>query len=106
MARRTKTARLASGNVNPESEPDPRGWSATEHLAGDDDLLNLAGAFVDPQRANLPVESLDGGPTDNAAGPEQLDRTVDDLLRRLGGDQLGHGRFTSDAGGALVARPG
>src|SRR5215210_6110588 len=79
--------------------------SIMEHLPGDHDLLNLRGSFIDPQGPNLAVEALDRRPAYDTASAEQLERPIDDLLRRFGGEQLRHCRFSCDARRTLVAGP-
>src|SRR5687767_12995857 len=58
--------------------------SGPRHRAGDDDLLNLARALVDPECPDLAVETLDDRALAHAARAEKLNRIVDDALCALG----------------------
>src|ERR671932_903243 len=75
-------------------------------LTGDDDLLHLGGAFVDPERPDLAVESLYRMAGDHAEPAENLYRIVDYLLCGLGGVQLGHRGFSANPLGDAVLGPG
>src|SRR5205085_11483386 len=75
-------------------------------LSGNNQLLNLTGAFIDTQGADLAIKSLDRLSRDHAAATEKLHGVINDVLRSLCGEKLCHGRFASDALGAVVARPG
>ena len=54
----------------------------------DDDLLHLACAFVNPKRPDLAVKLLDLDAAQHTGAAENLDRLVDDALRRFGRDEL------------------
>src|SRR6266545_269 len=60
-----------------------------EHLAGDHDLLHLARALIDAQRANLAVKRLDLDADAHAVAAEKLHRAIDHALRHLGRKELG-----------------
>src|SRR3954471_1499620 len=64
--------------------------------AGDDRPLHLGGALVDPRRPHLTIEPLEQVAALESPRAVQLDRLVDDPLRRLGREQLGLGRTGGD----------
>ena len=47
------------------------------HLTGDDDLLDLAGAFIDAEDAHVAIETLDGILSHVAGAAEQLQAAED-----------------------------
>src|SRR5689334_21350753 len=73
-----------------------------EHPGGDDDALDLRRTFVDAQRADLAVETLDGEAAQHAGAAVDLHRAIDDPLRRLGGEHLGHRGLGGDRLDAVV----
>ena len=56
----------------------------------DDELLDLGRPLVDAERANLAVEPLDDARRDDAEPAVELHGAVDDALRGLGREHLGH----------------
>src|SRR4051794_17843055 len=76
--------------------------SSLQQLPGDDQLLHFAGALVDAQRTDVPVEAFDGVAASHARAAPQLHGGVDDALRALGGGELGH-RGLACHGVSLVA---
>src|SRR3954454_7047660 len=60
------------------------------HLAGDDDALDLVGAFVDLGDLGVAHHALDGVLVDVAVAAEDLDGVDGDLHGVVGGEQLGH----------------
>ena len=73
-------------------------------VARDDQLLHFGCPFVDAQRANIAIQALDHLAARDAAAAEHLHRTIDDLLRGLGGRHLRHGNL-SRRPLAAVAQP-
>src|SRR5688572_3818434 len=76
-----------------------------DRLAGDDELVDLAGAVVDAEHADVTVEALDAGNRDMAGAAEYLDGAVGDSAERLAGEIFGRGRLEGDRV-ALVLQPG
>ena len=76
-----------------------------QQIAGDDHLLHLAGALIDAQRADFPIQFFDLGPLGDAEAAVHLYRHVDHLLRLVGGVELGHGRRPAIVGLAHVLLP-
>src|ERR1700712_2898294 len=66
-------------------------------LAGDDHLLDLAGALVDAEDAHVAVEPLDPMVGDVARPAENLHRPVGDAPHHLGGEILGRRGLHGDA---------
>src|SRR5262249_19644658 len=62
--------------------------AALQDPLGDDELLDLRRALVDAERPDLAVEPLHLAPQAHAGAAVELDRAVDDPLRRLGGVHL------------------
>src|SRR5262252_6357863 len=75
-----------------------------ENAAGDDELLDFGGTFVNAQGADLAIKLLDNFAGGDALRAEDLHGGVDDLLCGFGGGHFGHGGFDGDAA-ALVAQP-
>src|SRR5471030_1230422 len=61
--------------------------------AGDQQLLDVAGAFVDLADAHVAVDALDRKVGHVAVAAVDLDRVRADALGHLGGEQLGHRRL-------------
>src|SRR5262249_38973444 len=88
----------ADENVSFEMWHGPSAWqSPPDHHA-----LDLAGSFINAQRANVTVQPLGRRPGQKACAAVKLERLVDDALRGLGRKQLGHGRFALRALAAIV----
>src|SRR5258708_5906518 len=62
-----------------------------QHAAGDDDLLDLAGTFVDPEQPDIPVEALDGIIGDIAGAAMDLHRALGHAADHLAGEELAAG---------------
>src|SRR5262245_41796891 len=62
--------------------------NAREHFLREDQLLHLARALVDPQRAHLAEQPLDRGAALHAEAAEVLHRAVADPARALGREEL------------------
>src|SRR5438105_10846779 len=84
----------------------PRSPALLQELAGDDQLLDLAGALVDAEGAHLAVQALDGGAAHDALAAVDLHRPVHDALGGLGGEELGRRSLRADALRAAVLEPG
>src|SRR5258708_40034294 len=67
-----------------------------QDLARDDELLDLAGALVDPQCAHLPVQPFDGGAPHHALAAVDLDGAIHHALRGLGRAELGRRSLRRD----------
>src|SRR5689334_2145680 len=76
-----------------------------QQLPRDDDLLNLARPFVDPQRAYFAVETLHRSSDGHAESTEELHGAVDHTLRCLRRMKLRNGAFQSHAPILHVFRP-
>src|SRR5689334_16003078 len=61
-----------------------------QQMLRDDEFLNLGGSLVNPERAHVTVKALDGIARNDAHAAVNLQRLVDDALRRLGGEELSH----------------
>src|SRR5271168_44485 len=72
----------------PRSRPSPNGKS--RQRPGDDESLDLAGAFKDGENLGIPMHPLDGVVAGVAVAAEDLDRFIGDVHRGLAGVQLGH----------------
>src|SRR6185295_10509931 len=72
--------------------------------SADDELLDVARAFVDLGHAHVPPQALDREIGDVAVAAVDLDRIRAHALGHLGGKKLGHRRLL-DAGRARVAQP-
>src|SRR3954465_8654315 len=77
-----------------------------QQLVGEDQLLDLAGALIDAERADLAIEALDRMPRDDAHAAEELHGIVNNAFRGFRSEQLRHGSFPWNAIGTDVARPG
>ena len=77
-----------------------------EHLPGDDELLDLAGAFVDPEQPYVAVQPFDRHATDVPGAAVDLDRTVSDPADRLAGEILRRRRCEPPVGARLVLERG
>ena len=82
-----------------------RRGNVCQHLLGDNLLLDLAGAFVDAQRAHVAVEPLDDLAPRHPPASEELHGTVANAAGRFGGEPLRHRRFPGDACRTGVFRP-
>src|SRR5437870_1623910 len=80
-------------------------WLFLQQMPRDDEVLDLRRPLVNAERTHRAVEPLDGVVVDEAAAAEDLQRLVDDLLRRLRGERLRHGRLHGHAVGAAVLLP-
>src|SRR5690349_16726977 len=60
-----------------------------DRLAGDDKLLDLAGALIDAEQANIAIEPLDPVIGDIAGAAENLDGAVGDSADGLAGEIFG-----------------
>ena len=72
---------------------------------GDHDLLDLAGAFVDAQRANVAVEALDDLAARDSAAAEELHGAVADASRGFGCKPLRHRGLARHARRAAILAP-
>src|SRR5450631_1846002 len=81
------------------------GWSAAEQLAGDDESLDLVGAFKDLGDLGLAHVALRGEVTGVAGATENLDGIGGDLHGRVGADELGDGGLLAEVP-AGVLEPG
>src|SRR6185369_5207221 len=64
-----------------------------EQQPRDHQVLHLARALVDAERAHRAVEPVDRARGEHALAAQDLHRVVHDALRRLGGVELRHGRL-------------
>jgi tellurite resistance protein TerC len=71
---------------------------AREHLAGDDELLDLGGPLVDPVQPGVAVEALDRDAAHVAEPAEDLDAAVGDPPEHLRAEQLRRGRALARVG--------
>src|SRR5581483_105137 len=76
--------------------PIQRSSTATQQVAGDHDLLDLAGAFVEAEDAPVAVEALDAVVGDVARAAENLHRLVGHAADHLAREVFGAGRFHGD----------
>src|ERR1700751_3701339 len=72
----------------PRSHPSPNGKA--RQRPGDDESLDLAGAFKDGENLGIPMHPLDRVVAGVAVAAEDLDRFIGDVNRGLAGEQLGH----------------
>src|SRR6185312_12950146 len=77
-----------------------------EYLACDNELLDLARAFIYPERANFAIQPLDGRAGNDSASAEQLDRAVHGPLGGFGCKPLGHRGFAGHSLRTTIVRPG
>src|SRR4051812_16096847 len=75
-----------------------RGWGPacarpSSQRVRNDQLLDLGRPFVDAQGPDLPVQALGDAVGNQAGRPVDLDGSIDDLLRGLGGRYLGDTRM-------------
>src|SRR6185436_11108774 len=82
VAMRSATARMISSLI-----------SSSRQAAADDQALDVVGAFVDLRAAHAAADALHAELLDVAGAAQRLHCVGTDLLRRLGGEQLGHGGF-------------
>src|SRR5260370_4697597 len=61
-------------------------WPLPEHLPGDHELLDLAGAFVDPEQPYVAVQPLDRDAADIPRAAVDLDRAVGDTADGFAGE--------------------
>src|SRR5690606_24365318 len=66
------------------------------HVAGNDDLLDLRGAFVQTEQAHVAVEPFDGVFADVAGAAMDLHAAVSNPATHLGGEHLGAGGLGAD----------
>src|SRR5690349_589098 len=64
-----------------------------QELAGNDEFLDLGGAFVDAQRADVAIELLDDVAAHETRAAVNLHRAVDNAPGSFGGKQLRLARF-------------
>src|SRR4051812_46094433 len=70
--------------------------TVADRLSGDDQLLDLAGAFVDSEQADVAVEPLDAVIGNIAGAAEYLDGAVGDSADRLARKIFGGSGFEGD----------
>src|SRR5208283_2965192 len=73
-----------------------------EHLPGDDELLDLAGAFVDPEQPYVAVQPFDRHAADVPGAAVDLDCAVSDPADRLAGEILRRRRCEPPVGARVV----
>src|SRR5208282_3286293 len=73
-----------------------------EQLPGDHELLDLAGAFVDPEQPHVAVQSLDRDAANIAGAAVDLDRAVGDPADGLAGEVLRRRRAEPPVGARVV----
>ena len=79
--------------------------SIPHHVSGDDELLDLAGAFVEAQQADVAVEALDCVFGHVAGAAVDLHGAVGDLADHFGAEQLAGRGFEGDVfAGVALAR--
>jgi hypothetical protein len=88
----TRRKRSAGSPSKPALNP-----GLAQHLARDDQLLDLRGALVDAEQAHVAVEALDRVVRDVAGAAVDLHRAVGDPADHLGGEVLAHRRLLRDA---------
>src|SRR5712671_4106071 len=76
-----------------------------EHLPGDDELLDLAGAFVDPEQPYVAVQPLDRDAADVPGAAVDLDRAVGNTADGFAGEVF-RGRGNEPPVGARVVLSG
>ena len=101
---------LLAKHVTGHRPPSPRPGHGVltgllQHFAGDDQLLDLAGALVDAQGPDLAVQALHRAPRITPWPAVELHRAVHHALRRLGGEELRRGPLRRDRSCSLVASP-
>src|SRR5258707_4673465 len=74
-----------------------------QHVAGNDQLLDLARAFVEPEQPDVAVEALDAEIGDVARAAMDLYRAVGDPAHHLAGEILAAGGFGRDALAGILA---
>src|SRR3954453_16869553 len=79
-----------------EAFPPAPSAAPLQRLAGDYQLLDLAGPFVDPEQPDVAVEPLDPVIGDIAGAAEYLHRAVGDPADNLAGEIFGRGRLERD----------
>ena len=75
---------------------------ALEELARDDEPLDLVGALADDHERRVAVQALDRGIREHAAAAGDAQGLHRDLLRGLGGVELGHARLEVATLGAVL----
>src|SRR5882757_4127162 len=81
------------------------GGPLLQHLACDDELLDLTGAFIDPEQPCIAEQPLDGIFLDVAVSAVHLENTVGNSSQCLGGEVLAAGSFLGHRK-AFVLHPG
>ena len=71
-------------------------------MGADHDALDFAGAFIDPQRPNLTIETFDCDAACDPHSTMNLHRPVDDPLRRFSRVELTHGDVLADSSVGFV----
>src|SRR6476646_3526541 len=77
-----------------------------KHLLGEDQLLNLAGAFINTECADLAIKTLHRMTRYDSHAAKKLYSIIDHALRGFGRKQFCHRSFARDAVGPAVSRPG
>jgi hypothetical protein len=85
----------------------PRSAARLDRLAGDDQLLDQPGPFVDPEQPHVTIEPLDPVIGDIAGAAQDLDGAVGDPPDRLARDIFGGSRLEGDwlSCGLSASRP-
>src|SRR3954467_11525022 len=78
------------------ASPCSKSAAVLDRLAGDDKRVDLAGALVDAEQADVAIEPLDPVIGDIAGAAEALVGTVGDAADRLAGEIFGGGSFERD----------
>src|SRR6185369_14622868 len=65
------------------------------HVARDDELLDLSGAFINAKQPDVAVEALDAVIADVPGATENLHRTIGDAAAHLGCEQFRAGRLSA-----------
>src|SRR5438552_2845373 len=78
---------------------------AANHVAGDDQLLDLAGALENAEQADIAVEAFDAVFGEIAGAAEDLQGAIGDTTAGFRREELGAGRFGADVE-SQVAAPG
>src|SRR6476469_9304873 len=73
-----------------------RGATLLEQLPRDDQLLDLGGPLVDPERPDRAVEPIHRVIGQHALAADELNRIVHGALGHLGGERLRHGGLGGD----------
>src|SRR5690349_21490809 len=68
-----------------------------KQLAGDDELLDFGGAFVDAEGTDVAVQAFDDAAAYEAGAAVNLHRAVDDARGRFGGEEFCFARFSRHA---------